>query len=118
MDKLLRKLSEMIVQSEKDQQLYNKYVQMTETEGWEVHKSYLVYLRGAIASEMLGKSFTKLPPDEKDSQQRAYAMADKLILFLLDPLQKAQQLAKIKWHNKLMEATMKRSDRKGSKKNG
>lgn len=117
MKKLLRKLSETIVRDQRNVEQYNKYRQMQDTEGWEVYRGYLNYLRGTIALEILGEKFTKLPPVDKDVQQRAYAMVDELILFFLDPLREAQKQAKFKWHNKLMEATVKRSDQKG-KENG
>lgn len=70
------------------------YTSMKGQYGWEVHTEMLMLIRGAVAEEMLSMDFTELPATEKDVQQRAYAMVDELIMFLLNPLAKAEQRAR------------------------
>ena len=113
MDKILRLLSNKIVSSEEDISKVKKYHALQEHPGWQVHLEYLAYMRGLVAIELLGDRFTNLDPIRKDSTQRAYAMADKLILFLVDPMAEAQKTMQIKRHNKQMEANLKGSDQKG-----
>ena len=113
MDKILRLLSQKIVSSEEDISKVKKYHALKEHPGWQVHLEYLAFLRGLVAIELLGDRFTNLDPIRKDVAQRAYAMVDKLVLFLVDPMAEAQKTMQIKRHNERMGATFKGSDQKG-----
>ena len=118
MDRLLRRISKRILTDSLDEQKYNKYRQMMDVDGWQVHREYLIILKGLIANELLGSKFTELPPIEKDVEQRAYAMVDKMIMFLLDPLQEARKAVRVTRHNKKqMGVTQRGNDQKG-KTNG
>ena len=114
MDRLLRRISQRILTDSLDEQKYHKYLQLKEQDGWQVHQEYLITMRGLIANDMLGEKFTELPPIEKDIQQRAYEMVNRVIIFLLDPALEARKAVRIKRYNqKQLEATKHGSDRKG-----
>ena len=76
------------------QKKISAYTQMKGQYGWSVHQELLMLIRGKMAEEILSERFTKLDATEKDARQRAYHMADNLIMFLLNPLKKAQEAAK------------------------
>ena len=76
------------------QRKISAYVSMKGQHGWNVHVEMLMLLQGAIAEYMLSSEFTELPTTEKDIRQRAYAMANELIMFLINPLKKAEERAK------------------------
>lgn len=66
-----------------------------------------MFIRGLIAEELLSKQFTELDSTKKDVTQRAYAMANELILFLVDPIAEVRKVTSIANHNKRMEANRK-----------
>ena len=107
MNVILNKLSAKVISSAEDKGKIDKYTQMQGTDGWKVHQEYLLYLRGLMAETMLSESFTTLPPYDKDVCQRAYALVDQAIMFLLDPLAKARKLNVYAAHNARMEATVR-----------
>ena len=76
------------------QRKLSAYAAMKGHEGWDTHTEMLMLLRGALAEDMLSNDFTVLESTEKDIRQRAYAMTDQMIRFLLNPLAKAEQRAK------------------------
>ena len=114
MNTIVAKLSSKIVSSEEDKAKTNKYLQMQSTEGWKTHCEWMFYIRGLMAEDLLSDRFTALKPIEKDVCQRAYAMADQLIMFLVDPLVKARKMNAVAMHNARMEATLRgATERKG-----
>ena len=106
MNHIISQLVRKVTATEEDKRKVDKYVQMQALEGWKTHQEYLLYLRGLMAEDLLSDRFTSLKPIEKDVCQRAYAMVDQMVLFLLDPLAKARKLNVIAVHNKKMEATL------------
>ena len=108
MQRILRRISHQIVKDASAGEDYRKYESLKSHEGWKVHQKYLLLVVGMIADEILGKNFTALDAYEKDVLQRAYAMANQLIGFLLDPLAEARKLAAIKRHNELIDERLKR----------
>lgn len=94
--KIINKLSDHYADfnNAQTQKKISAYASMKGQYGWEVHTEMLMLLRGAIAEDLLSADFTELPSTEKDIQQRAYAMVDDLIMFLINPLAKAEQRAK------------------------
>jgi hypothetical protein len=96
---LLKKLSLKILETENNKVEYNKFIQLREQDGWKTLESYLMYVRAFMVEDMLTKRFSELKPMEKDVNQRAYAMVNDLIIFLLDPLAEARKLAKYKNQN-------------------
>ena len=113
MKHLLRKISQKINANESDSASYSDM--QKKHPGWKVHQQYLLLLRGMIAEEMLSENFTALGPTEKDVSQRAYAAADQLILFLLDPLAEARRLSVYTKHNTRMEATVRGATERSNK---
>lgn len=85
----------------------NKYRSMQQTEGWQVHVKYLLYLKGLLLADMLGREFTELEPIRKDVQHRAYVLVSEIIEFLIDPLRSAQSHINIMQHNLKQGATAK-----------
>jgi hypothetical protein len=104
---LISQLVKKVTSSEEDKHKVEKYMQLQTFEGWKTHQEYLLYLRGLMAEDLLSDRFTSLKPIEKDVCQRAYAMVDQMVLFLLDPLAKARKLNVIAAHNQKMEATLR-----------
>lgn len=94
--KIISKLSDHYADFEnaETQRKLSAYVSMKGQHGWEIHTEMLMLLRGAIAEDMLSPEYTELPAVEKDVQQRAYSMVDALIMFLLNPLAKAEKRAR------------------------
>jgi hypothetical protein len=76
------------------QRKLSAYATMKGHPGWNVHVEMLMLLRGLVAEEILSKNFTNLDATEKDIQQRAYSMVEELIMFLINPLKKAEERAK------------------------
>lgn len=103
---VINRLAAKVVSNEADQQKLHKYQQMMGHDGWVVHQEYLLTVRGLMAENMLSEQFSALSASEKDAIQRAYAMVDRMIIFLLDPLVKARSMAAIQAHNKKQEATV------------
>lgn len=112
MNVVISKLGAKILSTEEDKHKTAKYLQMQQTDGWKVHLEFLLYMRGLMAEDMLSDRFTSLTAYEKDVSQRAYAMAEQIVQFLIDPLSRARKLAAMTRHNQKMEATMKGSDRR------
>ena len=93
MRKILNELSAHYANFEENLQKITVYGQMKQHPGWNVHQELLMLCRGKLAEEVLSKRFTELESTEKDVRQRAYAMVDDFIKFLLNPLAKAQKRA-------------------------
>jgi len=91
--KILNELSDFYANTEDNLQRITAYGQMKNHPGWAVHQEILMLCRGKIAEEVLSKRFTDLGSTEKDVRQRAYAIVDEFIKFLLNPLAKAQKRA-------------------------
>ena len=100
MKNLINRLAVKVTSSAEDEQKRHKYEQMQAFDGWKTHQEYLLTIRGLMAEELLSDAFSALKPLEKDSIQRAYAMVDQMIIFLLDPLVKARRMVSIQAHNK------------------
>lgn len=116
MNHIISKLAQKINSNDSDRQKTTKYVEMQGFEGWKTHQEYLLFIRGLMAEDMLSDRFTALKPIEKDVCQRAYAMTDSMIVFLLDPLVRARRLNVIAAHNQKMEATVRgATDERGRK---
>ena len=111
---VISKLANYVASNAEDGMKAKKYSQMQATDGWKVHLEYLMYLRGLMAEDLLSDRFTALSAQEKDVSQRAYALADQLVLFLVDPMAKARKLNVIAQHNFKQEATMRGATGKGA----
>jgi hypothetical protein len=112
---VLRKLSAKFA-SKQDEVKRQTYFDMMKSEGWKYHVENLMYLRGIVAEDMLSERFTVLKPLEKDSAQRAYAMVDQVILYLINPMAEASRLSTIMAHNaKIQGATTKGATAKEGK---
>jgi hypothetical protein len=108
----IKKLANKLVSTETEKQKYNKLVQMTQTDGWQIYMEYLLYMRGFMAEDLFSKEFTEKTPAEKDILQRAYSMVSEVILFLTNPLEEARRVAAYKRHNQAMEATKRKQPTK------
>ena len=107
MNHIILKLAKKVSSTDSDKQKSSKYLELQRQEGWKTHQEYLLFIRGLMAEDMLSDRFTALKPLEKDVCQRAYSMLDQLIVFLLDPQDRARRLNVINVHNKQMEATVR-----------
>ena len=94
MHKILVKLSRRIVSSDEERRKCGNVEDMMKHEGWRTFAEWLLIMRGFMAEDLLSEGFTNKESIEKDIQQRAYHLADEIILFLLNPLGKAQKLAR------------------------
>jgi len=111
---LLSKLVKNVLKKPDGGAALHKYKAMQETEGWQVHLAMLLYIQGLFAEDMLSPRFTGLKPIEKDVNQRAYAMVNTLIQFLLNPLEIVQAQNAVDQHNiKQWEATFGKRPKKG-----
>lgn len=89
------------------------YREMQKHPGWKAHQVVLATVAQELKNRMVRRDFTDLPPAEKDSQQRAYAMVHEAVEFLLNPMAYVDRQAAVSMHNQAMqEATRKGSDRK------
>ena len=88
------------------QTAYNKYEQMTQTEGFEIHKRILVEVANGLLQYMVTQKFTDLEQRQKDVEQRAIFECKEIIDFLLDPLKGLKQHNRIAAHNKRMQQTV------------
>ena len=79
------------------------YESMQRSKGWQFHQSILQLCRGRLLEVLLSKGFTQKTAHEKDVLQRAYHEIDRIITFLLDPLQEFRQGNKWKDHNMKMD---------------
>ena len=113
MNHIISKIATYVAQTADDSARAQKYEQMQKTDGWKIHTEYLMYIRGLMAEDLLSDRFTALRPIEKDVSQRAYALVDQMVLFLVDPLAKARKLNVIAKHNFNQEATLRGATTKG-----
>lgn len=86
---------------------FHKYEQMTKTEGFVVHKTFLTQIGNGLLSYMVTRKFTEMDAKQKDIEQRAIMECKELIEFLLDPIKGLRQQRKFAAHNKQMERTVK-----------
>ena len=84
MKKLLNDITKKL-RSNGDESL-KMYYEMFKHPGWETHRTIIAEIRMGIISELLSERFTKLPPDEKDSQQKAFHITDQVLQYLLHPM--------------------------------
>jgi hypothetical protein len=103
---IISKIASYVAATADDNARAQKYDQMQKTDGWKIHAEYLMYIRGLMAEDLLSERFTALKPIEKDVSQRAYALVDQMVLFLIDPMAKARKLNVIAKHNLKQEATI------------
>lgn len=113
MNHIISKLATYVANTANDSARAQKYEQMQRTDGWKIHTEYLMYIRGLMAEDLLSDRFTALKPLEKDVSQRAYAVVDQMVLFLVDPMAKARKLNVIANHNRRQEATVTGATTKG-----
>jgi hypothetical protein len=105
---IISKLSQQIFTTEVGLSDYNKFDQMRSHEGFqEFLYKYLNVFIGLMLEDMLSRRYTKLPPEEKDVQQRVYFEVNNLIQWILRPETEAKRLNLIKQHNRKMTATLK-----------
>ena len=105
---ILQRLSQHIVSNEKETEKYRQFNQTKSSTGWAVMQEWLLFMRGLIAEHMLSRNFTELSATEKDTHQRAYAMVDELIRFLLDPTAEARKRMLIVAHNEQIAGSPRR----------
>lgn len=86
---------------------YHKYEQMMKTEGFQVHKAFLVQIGNGLLEYMVSRKFTDLDEKQKDVQQRAIFECKEVIDFLLDPIKGLKRHNLIAAHNKRMSRTVK-----------
>ena len=106
MNHIISKIASYVAATGDDSARAQKYEQMQRTDGWKIQVEYLMYIRGLMAEDLLSDRFTALRPIEKDVHQRAYALVDQMVLFLVDPMAKARKLNVIARHNIKQEATV------------
>lgn len=106
MGRHVRELVRFLYNSEQGLQALHKYEQMQQHEGWNVHTDTMIMLKGMILQDMIGRTFTELPPTEKDVRQRAYVGVIEVLDFLINPSAKARNQNDISNHNRKMGATV------------
>lgn len=105
---ILRELSQYYGNTEDGNQKLNRYFGLKQSDGWEIHREFLLMIRAKIAEEMLSRRFMELDKEEKDAKQRAYVYTDEIIRFLLNPLELAIKRADfIRGFNNRMGATQR-----------
>jgi len=109
--KILANISISHLSDEAKQTAFSHYKDMMESKGWDTHCKYLVEMGNLISLYMLSSEYTKLDPNEKDVQQRAFYMVKEVLEFLLNPLKTANSLTAMKQFNN-RDATKRQPGRK------
>lgn len=113
--KILHKISKAMIESDNGSEIFNKYKDLQLRPEWKIHQGFLVEIANALAGAMLTKEFTELDKESKDAMQRGIFISKEVIDFLIDPTKGAKRYAAIARFNNQMEATLKGSNRKGTK---
>ena len=106
-DHVLKNLSSKLLCENQDTRKLSNYIEMRQHPGWAVHQELLLLIRGSIAEYLLSSEFTNMLMDEKDIIQRSYSEIDKMIRFLLNPMSRIQNIARIGQHNEGIMNTIK-----------
>lgn len=109
MKRLLRAISRNYVESDPDDRKLSSFIEMRSHPGWETMQELIYNIRNSMAEDMLTEAFTKLPPDEKDTRQRAYAHVTEILKFLVNPLELAIKRAEFsRGIDKMMGTTVRK----------
>lgn len=111
---IITELSQKLIAEDPGNQKLTRYLELRSAPGWEVHQEVLLLVRGLIAEKMLSDKFTELEPLRKDAMQRACSEVDKMVKFLLNPVDRIRKLTAITDHNNKMAGIMDRLKRRSN----